>query len=100
MVGCFGVGFSIPLAIKSGSCRLGEELTEVDGDCTDAIGEVADMIAGDAEKGFPKANTTISAPGVIIGSHKAACPSGLPIISIPGATDAGRFAIEAAPKEV
>jgi chemotaxis protein CheX len=100
VIGCIVVSFSTPIALKVGSCLLGEELTKVDGDCTDAIGEVANMVAGDAKKRFPKANTTISVPSVIIGSHKVAYPSGLPIISIPCETEAGQFAIEVALKEV
>ena len=99
VIGCVVVSFSNQIAIKVGSCLLGEELKEVDSDCTDAIGEVANMIAGDAKKRFPKANTTISVPSVIIGNHKVAYPSGLPIISIPCETDAGQFAIEVALKE-
>jgi chemotaxis protein CheX len=99
VIGCIVVSFSTEIALKVGSCLLEEELTEIDGDCTDAIGEVANMIAGDAKKRFPKANTTISVPSVIIGSHKVAYPSGLPIISIPCETEAGQFAIEVALKE-
>jgi chemotaxis protein CheX len=97
--GCIVISFPTKIALNVGSCLLGEELTEVDGDCTDTIGEVANMIAGDAKKRFPKTNTTISVPSVIIGSHKVAYPSGLPIISIPCETEAGQFAIEVALKE-
>ncbi len=99
VIGCIVVSFPTQIALKVGSCLLGEELTKVDGDCTDAIGEVANMVAGDAKKRFPKANTTISVPSVIIGNHKVAYPSGLPIISIPCETEAGQFAIEVALKE-
>lgn len=99
VVGCVVVSFPRQIAIQVGSCLLGEELKKVDGDCTDAIGEVANMIAGDAKKRFPKANTTISVPSVIVGNHRVAYPSGLPIISIPCETDAGPFAIEVALKE-
>ena len=100
VIGCVVVSFPTQIALKVGSSLLGEELKKVDADCTDAIGEVANMIAGDAKKRFPKANTTISVPSVIIGSHKVAYPSGLPIISIPCETDAGQFAIEVALKAV
>lgn len=99
VIGCIVVSFPTQIALKVGSSLLGEELTEVDGDCTDVIGEVANMIAGDAKKRFPKSNTTISVPSIIIGSHKVAYPSGLPIISIPCETEAGQFAIEVALKE-
>jgi chemotaxis protein CheX len=99
VIGCVVVSFPAQIAIKVGSCLLGEELKKVDSDCTDAIGEVANMIAGDAKKRFPKTNTTISVPSVVIGYHKVAFPSGLPIISIPCEIVAGQFAIEVALKE-
>jgi chemotaxis protein CheX len=99
VIGCIVVSFPTQIALKVGSCLLGEELKEIDGDCTDAVGEVANMIAGDAKKRFPKDNTTISVPSVIIGNHKVAYPSGIPIISIPCETESGPFAIEVALKE-
>jgi chemotaxis protein CheX len=99
VTGCVVVSFPTQIAIKVGSCLLGEELQAVESDCTDAVGEVANMIAGDAKKRFPKENTTISVPSVVIGRHKVAYPSGLPIISIPCETNDGKFAIEVALKE-
>ena len=59
---------------------------------------IANMVAGDAKKRFPKGKTTISVPSVVIGKHQIAFPKGVPIISIPCETDQGAFAIDVALK--
>lgn len=99
VIGSVVVSFPEIVAMKVASALLGEDIREVNNDCTDAIGEVANMIAGDAKKDFPKTDTTISVPTVIVGKHKVAFPSGLPIISIPCNTEAGQFSIDVAVKE-
>lgn len=99
VIGCVVVSFPEVIALRLASILLDEEIKEVNGDCTDAIGEIANMIVGDAKKDFPKSNTSVSVPSVVIGEHKIAYPSGVPIISIPCETDDGRFAINIALKE-
>lgn len=98
VVGCVVVSFPESVALQLASALLQDELTQIDGDCTDAIGEIANMVAGDAKKRFPKGNTSISVPSVIIGHHRVAYPKGVPIISIPCETKAGSFSIEVALK--
>ena len=98
VTGCVVVSFPTAIALQLASSLLGEELTEVDGDCTDAIGEIANMVAGDAKKDFPKGDTTISVPSVVIGNHRIAFPKGVPIVSIPCKTEMGDFAIDVAIK--
>ena len=87
------------MAIQLVSALIGDEVTELDDDCTDAIGEIANMIAGNAKTDFPSTGTTISVPSVVVGKHKVSYPSGLPIISIPCITDKGELVIEVALKE-
>ncbi len=99
VIGCVVVSFPENVAKNVASALLDDDIKEVDDDCTDAIGEIANMIAGDAKKDFPKTDTTISVPTVIVGKHQVAFPSGLPIISIPCHTDKGKFAIDVAVKE-
>ena len=98
VTGCVVVSFPVNIALQLASALIGETLTEVDADCTDAIGEIANMVAGDAKRGFPETNTTISVPSVVVGQHRIAFPKGVPIISIPCSTDAGDFAIDVALK--
>jgi len=77
---------------------LGEQLSELDEDCVDAIGEIANMVAGSAKNGFPVANTALSVPTVVIGKHEVNYPSSIPIISIPCETSEGKFGVDIALK--
>lgn len=97
--GCVVINLSEAIALQLVSALIGDEVTEVDDDCTDAIGEIANIIAGNAKTDFPSSGTSISVPSVVIGQHKVSYPSGLPIISIPCITDKGELVIEVALKE-
>lgn len=99
VIGCVVVSFPEEIALQLASALLDEEIKEVNEDCTDAIGEISNMIAGNAKTGFPKRNTSVSVPTVVIGKHRVAYPSGIPIISIPCETSNGWFAIDVALKE-
>ena len=96
VTGCVVLNLSRELALQVASALTGEELTEVDDDCTDAIGEIANMIAGSAKKDFPGEDNSISVPSIIIGKHQVSYPKGLPIVSIPCDTSAGRLVLEVA----
>jgi chemotaxis protein CheX len=98
VTGCVVLNLSEELAKQLASALMGEEATELDEDCIDAIGEIANMIAGGAKKDFPGANS-ISTPSIVIGRHQVSYPRGLPVISIPCDTSAGRLAVEVALKE-
>lgn len=98
VTGCVVVSFPEVIALELASELLGEKMEKVNEDCTDAIGEIANMVAGDAKKNFPESNTTISVPSVVLGVHTIAFPKGVPIISIPCRTDKGTFAIDVAIK--
>jgi chemotaxis protein CheX len=98
VTGCVVISLSQQIALQLVSALLGEEVTELDDDCTDAIGEIANMIAGNAKTDFPSNNNAISVPSVVVGKHKVSYPTGLPIISIPCTTDKGEMIIEIALK--
>jgi chemotaxis protein CheX len=99
VTGCVVINLSKDIALQLVSSLIGEEVTELDDDCTDAIGEIANMIAGNAKTSFPSEGTSISVPSVVVGKHKVSYPSGLPIIAIPCRTDKGKMIIEVALKE-
>ena len=99
VTGCVVINLSKEIALQLVSALIGDEVTELDDDCTDAIGEIANMIAGNAKTDFPSEGTTISVPSVVIGKHKVSYPSGLPIIAIPIVTDKGELVIEVALKK-
>ena len=97
--GCAVINLSKELALKLASALLDEEFTELNDDCTDAIGEIANMIAGNAKTDFPVENTSISVPSVVVGKHKMTYPSGVPIVSIPCETSGGQLVIDIALKQ-
>ncbi|MEJ2638241.1 MAG: chemotaxis protein CheX [Desulfosarcinaceae bacterium] len=96
--GCVVINLSTPVALQLVSALLGDTVTEIDEDTIDAIGEIANMIAGNAKTDFPGENNAISVPSVVTGKHEVSYPSGLPIIAIPCETDAGQMVVEVAIK--
>ncbi|MBN2064483.1 MAG: chemotaxis protein CheX [Sedimentisphaerales bacterium] len=94
VTGCVVINLSKSVALQIASALLFEEMTEVNADCTDAIGEVANMISGNAKKDFPDGHVSISTPSVVIGKHAVVYPSNKPIISIPCETSAGRMLVD------
>jgi len=98
VTGSVVINLSEKTALQLASALLGEQLSELDEDCVDAIGEIANMVAGSAKNGFPVANTSLSVPTVVIGKHEVNYPSSIPIISIPCETSEGKFGVDIALK--
>jgi chemotaxis protein CheX len=76
---------------------LGEPVAGVDAQVSDAVGELANIVAGGAKRVLSEAgyDLTISIPTVIIGkSHVIARPTGIPCFEVPFETDAGPFGVE------
>lgn len=96
--GCVVISLSQAVAFQLVEALIGEPVSELDEVCTDAIGEIANMIAGNAKTDFPSNNNSISVPSVVVGKHKVSYPSGIPIINIPCTTDKGEMIIEVALK--
>ena len=96
VTGCVVLSLSNDVAKQLVSALIGEESDEID---TDAIGEIANMIVGNAKKDFPGERTSISIPSIVLGKHQVTYPRGIPIISIPCETNAGRMVIDVALKE-
>lgn len=92
------ISLSQSVAFQLASALLGDEINELNEDCTDAIGEIANIIAGNAKTDFPTRDNAISVPSVVVGKHKVTYPTGIPIISIPCSTDKGEMIIEIALK--
>ena len=78
----------------------GEKITQQSEDYSDAIGELCNMIAGNAKKEFGL-NAGIGIPSVVIGTgHMIARMSDVPCVLIPCKCDAGNFAVEVNIKQV
>jgi chemotaxis protein CheX len=97
--GSIAISFPKLIALKVVSTMLGMTIKTVDADVTDAIGEVANIIAGNAKKELSQYKLTISLPNVIVGkSHSISAPSGTPTIIVPIIGQVGEFAMEVALK--
>jgi chemotaxis protein CheX len=82
------------VALKLVEAFAGASLAVTDPDFADAIGEVANMIAGGAKKDLG-VQANITCPTVIIGAgHVVARLSDVPCLVVPCATPAGAFAVE------
>ncbi len=92
------ISLSEQVAFQLASSLLGETITALTDDCTDAIGEICNMIAGNAKTDFPTEDNAISVPSVVVGKHKVKYPTGIPVIRIPCNTDKGEMVIEIALK--
>ncbi len=69
-------------------------------DFADAIGELINMISGNAKAEFQRKAVSISCPSVVIGAgHRVASGSGVPCVVIPCNTDCGEVVLEVALRE-
>ncbi len=95
--GCVVLSFPGPVACKLASAFAGEEMTMEHPDFADAIGELANMVAGNAKKDFGDYNAAISLPSVITGAgHNVSQSKAYPYLVIPCETPMGSFNVEVA----
>jgi chemotaxis protein CheX len=89
------VSFPKLSALKIASTFAGIALSDIDEDFADAIGELANMIAGNAKKDFEGLDVMISIPSVVIGSgHMVKNSRVLPRLIIPCTCPMGSFVVE------
>lgn len=94
VTGSVVVSFSDAAAEKLVESFAGAKLDKVSPDFADAIGELANMIAGSAKQHLG-GRASISTPNVVIGSgYSVASPSGVPCVVIPCSSPFGKFAVE------
>ncbi len=97
--GSISLSFPQDVAIKVISSMLGSPITEKNPELIDGIGEIANIIAGNAKRGLSKYNLSISLPNVIIGKgHIISGQSGCPTIIVPFTSAIGTFSMEVALK--
>jgi len=100
LTGCVVVSFQKDAAIKLVSAFAGNPIDPNSPDFADAVGELANMIAGNAKKYLGNC-ASITVPSVIIGTgHTIARLSGVPCIVIPCTTPVGDFAVEVNVKQL
>ena len=89
------LGFSTSTAEQAVTAFVGAPVQAGTEDFADAIGELVNMIAGNAKAKFEGKDVSISCPSVIMGGHhQVAMPSDASCICIPFDSPCGRFAVE------
>ncbi len=97
VTGSMALSFSEEAILQIVSNMLGEKLTEVNGDITDAVGEITNMVSGASRKELEAIGFTITAaiPTVISGKgHSIKHVLGGPSLIIPFETDHGPFVVD------
>jgi chemotaxis protein CheX len=90
------------LACKIASNMLMEEITEMNRSVEDAIGEIGNIVVGDARRSLMQDghSLNISIPTVVIGAgHRISRPGNIPCIAIPFSTEFGDFEVNVGLKE-
>jgi chemotaxis protein CheX len=97
VVGCVILSLPMPTAEKAGSKFAGIELTRDHPDFADALGELANMVAGQAKAQFEGMNVSISLPSVIVGpDHVVSQSRQWPRLHLPCESPLGTFTVEVA----
>ena len=95
--GSMALSFSEGSILKIVSNMLGEEIKEINGDITDAVGEITNMVSGSARKELETLGLNILAaiPTVVSGkSHSIKHVLGGPSIIIPFEIEEGPFVVD------
>ena len=89
------IRFSFEVAANVATAFAKTEITPQHDDFADALGELANMVAGGAKGKFDGLSIDISLPSVVIGEHHLFPVSrNSPRISIPCTTTAGKFHVD------
>lgn len=93
--GCVIISFPMAAAVTTASKFAGTALDQSHPDFADALGELANMIAGNAKAQFDGFDVKISLPSVIVGQgHKVSPSHAIPRLVIPCECSIGNFAVE------
>ena len=95
--GTISVSFSEDSILSIVSNMFGEEMKELNEEIQDAVGEITNMISGQARKKLDEKGRSLQAaiPTVIMGkNHSITHVTTRPIVAIPFSTDNGEFTIE------
>lgn len=89
------ISFERQLALSATEALVGESYSDIGDDVIDTIGELTNMIAGNAKARMEELELKLALPTVIVGkNHSIRFPSRIKPISIPFDTDLGSFNIE------
>lgn len=89
------INLSTEVALKAASAMLMEPIDEVNNDVIDAVGELANVIAGQAKTELEQYELSVGLPNVIVGeNHEVRFPSSTPPLAVPFKTDFGPLRLE------
>ncbi len=95
------VSFPKLAALKIVTRMTGVETKVFDDDVTDAVGELVNIVAGNAKKGLQQFRIEISLPSVVKGpQHRIAWMAGVPVITVPLSCEFGMVYLFVSIKEV
>ena len=95
------INLSKEVAVKGASAMLMMEMTEMNEDVIDAVGEIANMVAGQAKAELEEYDLSVSLPNVITGEgHVIRFPSDAQPISVAFDTDFGPLQLVVGLEEV
>lgn len=95
--GSISISFSKKCAIAVVKNMLGDDIVDIIQDAKDAVGEITNMISGQARAGLSQLglNLSSSTPTVIFGdNHTISHITNGPVVAIPFSTDFGDFTLE------
>jgi chemotaxis protein CheX len=99
--GAVVLSFSRETAIKIVSKMAGQEYKMLSNEVLDGVGELVNIIAGNAKQDLLDFRIEISLPGVITGnSYKFRWPEGIPVVAIPFTTELGPFSVNVSLKDI
>jgi chemotaxis protein CheX len=93
--GSVAVSFPRKTALSVVSAMIGMTCNDTDREVCDAVGEIANIIAGSAKKDLGELKLSISLPQVVVGmGHILSCQSTIPATVVPFSTPIGNFVME------
>lgn len=95
--GSISVTFTKTCAIAIVRAMLGEDIQDIISDTKDTVGEICNMISGQARAGLADMGYKFqgSTPSIIMGdNHKISHVTSSPVIAVPFSTPHGEFTIE------
>jgi chemotaxis protein CheX len=94
-VGTVVMSLDRDVALKAAETMLGEPQSEMNGDVADTVGELTNMIAGNAKAKLEQFEMTISLPSVIMGRHHSVFfPTNAQPINIPFESEWGNVCVQ------
>lgn len=94
-VGTVVVSLSHDVALKAASAMLMIDATQINDDVIDAVGEIANMVAGAAKAELEEYAMSVSLPNVITGKgHEVRFPSTVTPICVPFSAPWGELTLE------